>query len=57
MTKSASRKQVRRFWGAMGAAMRVSSRRPDTHSQIWTAGVGRWDNSLREIEFEARLAR
>jgi hypothetical protein len=57
MTKCGSRKQARRFWGAMGAAMRLSSRRPDTHSQTWTASVTLRDNSLREIAFDARLAR
>lgn len=57
MTKCVSRKQARRFWGAMGAAMRLSSRRPDTHSQTWAAGVPFRDNSLREIEFDAHLAR
>ena len=30
MTNSASRKQARRFWGAMGAAMRQTSRLLDT---------------------------
>jgi hypothetical protein len=57
MTKCGSRKQARRFWGAMGAAMRLSSRRLDTHSQTWTASVTLRDNSLRGIEFDARLAR
>ena len=57
MTQCRSRKQARRFFGAMGAAMRMSSRRPETQSQIWTDSATRWDNSLRTIEFDARLAR
>jgi hypothetical protein len=57
MAKCASRKQARRFWGAMGAMMRLSSRRLDTRSQTRTDGVTRRDNSLRESRFDAYLAR
>lgn len=56
MTTCASRRQARRFWGAMGAAMRVSSRRLDTRSQTRTDLVG-GDNSLGDIQFDAYLAR
>jgi hypothetical protein len=52
MTNSASRKQARRFWGAM-AVVRRSSRWLDTRSQTRTDSVIRRDNSLRE----ARVAR
>jgi hypothetical protein len=57
MTKCASRKQARRFWGSMGAVMRLSFRRLDTRSQTqFDSGIHR-DNSLRDIRFDAYLAR
>jgi len=57
MTNRASRKQARRFWGAMGTVMRLSSRRLDTRSQTRTDSVIRRDNSLRETRFDARAWR
>ena len=57
MTNRASRKQARRFWGSMGAVMRLSSRRPETRSHTRTDSVFRRDDSLREIRFEARAWR
>lgn len=57
MTNRASRKQARRFWGAMGAVIRLSSRRLDSRSQTRTDSVIRNDNRLREVRFDARLAR
>jgi hypothetical protein len=57
MTTCASRKQARRFWGSMGAVMRLSSRRLDTRSQTLSDRAIRRDNSLREIRFDAYLAR
>jgi hypothetical protein len=47
MINSASRKQARRFWGAM-AVMRRSSRWLDTRSQTRTDSVIGRDDSLRE---------
>lgn len=57
MTNRASRKQARRFWGAMGAVMRLSSRRLDTRSHTRTDSAFRRDTNLREIGFEARACR
>jgi hypothetical protein len=54
MTNSASRKQARRFWGAMGAAMRQTSRLLDARNQSRADIVIRRINDLREIRFEAR---
>jgi len=54
MTNSASRKQARRFWGAMGAAMRQTSRLLDPRNQPRAETVIRRMNGLREIRFEAR---
>ena len=54
MTNSASRKQARRFWGAMGAAMRQTSRLLDARNQPRAETVIRRINGLREIRFEAR---
>jgi len=54
MTNSASRKQARRFWGAMGAAMRQTSRLLDARNQPRVDTVIRRINGLREIRFEAR---
>ncbi len=56
MTNRASRKQARRFWGAMGAVMRLSSRRLDTRSQTRTDSVIRKDNSRREASAARQLA-
>jgi hypothetical protein len=56
MTNSTSRKQARRFWGAMGAVMRLSSRRLDTRSQTRTDSVTRKGNSLREACAARQLA-
>ena len=50
MTNSASRKQARRFWGAIGAVMRRSPRLLDTRSsQTRTDNVIRRADGLREI--------
>ena len=57
MTKHVSRKQARRFWGAMGAATRLSSRRPDQCNQMLTVSVMRRDDGLRDTRFDAYLAR
>jgi hypothetical protein len=58
MTNSASRKQARRFWGAMGAVMRRSSRLLDARgSQTPTDNVIRRADGLREIRFDARAWR
>jgi hypothetical protein len=57
MTYRASRKQARRFWGSMGAATRLSSRRPDRCNQMLTGSVMRRDDGLREIKFDPYLAR
>jgi hypothetical protein len=54
MTNSASRKQARRFWGAMGAAMRQTSRLLDARNQPRAETVIRRMNGLREIQFETR---
>ena len=54
MTNSASRKQARRFWGAMGAAMRQTSRLLDARNQPRAETVIRRINGLREIQFETR---
>ena len=54
MTNSASRKQARRFWGAMGAAMRQTSRLLDARNQPRVDTVIRRMNGLREIQFETR---
>jgi hypothetical protein len=56
MTNRASRKQARRFWGAMGAVMRRSSRRLETRSQTRTDSVIRKDNSLCEASAARQLA-
>jgi hypothetical protein len=56
MTNRTSRKQARRFWGAMGAVMRLSSRRLDTRSQARTDSVMRRDNSLRQTRVARQLA-
>jgi hypothetical protein len=56
MTNSASRKQARRFWGAVGAVMRLSSRRLDTRSPARTGSVICRDNSLRETRVVRQLA-
>jgi len=47
MTNSASRKQARRFWGAMGAAMRQTSRLLDPRNQPRAETVIRRMNGLR----------
>jgi hypothetical protein len=52
MTNSASRKQARRFWGAM-AVIRRSSRWLDTRSQTRTSSMIRRNNGLQET-FVAR---
>jgi hypothetical protein len=57
MTHSASRKQARRFFGAMGAAMRQTSRWLDTRSPLRTDTVIRRAGDLREIRFDARAWR
>jgi len=58
VTNSASRKQARRFWGAMGAAMRRTSRLLDTRgSQTPTDNLFRRADGLREIRFDARAWR
>lgn len=57
MTHSASRKQARRFYGAMGAAMRQSARWLDAGNQPRTDLVIRRANGLREICFDARVWR
>lgn len=57
MTNRVSRKQARHFWGAMGAVMRLSSRRLDARSHTRTDSVFRTDTPLREIRFEARAWR
>ena len=54
MTNSASRKQARRCWGAMGAAMRQTSRLLDARNQPRAETVIRRMNGLREIQFETR---
>ena len=54
MTNSASRKQARRFWGAMGAAMRQTSRLLDARNQPRAETVILRMNGLREIQFETR---
>jgi hypothetical protein len=52
---TASRKQARRFWGAM-AVMRRSSRWLDTRSQTRTDSVIRRDNSLRDVRVARQVA-
>ena len=57
MTHSASRKQARRFYGAMGAVMRQSARWLDARNQPRTDIVIRRADGPREICFDARVWR
>ena len=57
MTSPATRKQARRFWGAMGAAMRRTARELDIRSEARTDTLIRTDNGLRAIHVDARMWR
>ena len=55
MTRNASRKQARRFYGAMGAVMRQSARWLDAGRQTRTDTVIRRAHGPREACFDDRI--
>jgi hypothetical protein len=57
MTNPCARKQARRFWGAMGAAMRRTARGLDIRNEVRTDPMIRRDNGLRAITVDARMWR